>query len=539
MSIIIEMTNFCKLILILVYFGISFETLSKSWNKEKENILLNQRELNGIYRYSQKIITLSDKEKIYDVRKVLKNVSITILAEGELFLVIRPQKNSVKGKFDEAMKALLDEELIISIENDETLVAREELISKDDCLLRTLSMEPVGDQLNPMLDILDNYDPNKCHLSPHCANGSNPAWSKLKVGADLADKVVEDVLAQIPAQARKGSAATVAIIDSGFAVKKHSQSIKTLSFNSKKGHKSAGNPSLDPHGHGTAVTGIVSGKGIGITKNVNLKAYRVTEKDANGITSKALLAASIEKACEESDVVNISWGSVSNGEVYGKGREPLWLQKAKDSGCLVVKSAGRSGPHSKELNLLNSPLLTVSSGDRNSRQSYFSSTGDIQAPGEGVFTLLNHNNGASLKTACQIQGRPVEPVDGTSFAGPAIAAIAGQVITILRARKQLPTDPQKKIKLVKSILLASSQWSPDAKKKKAKEVNALGAALIAKGIASNNMTFDQEELIKIGKSQTKHVCQNKVLNCDKRLICEFRKRCVNELRYKFFSLFTS
>ncbi len=528
------MINTYKLTLILLYFGIIFEVSSysnDSFSKEKD-ILLKQRELIGIYKYSQKIIILSDKEKLNDVREVLKKASVTILAEGGLFLVIRAQKNSKEAKFEKTMKTLLDRKLISSIKSDETIIAKEELVVKDDCLLKTLSTEPAVDQLNSMLGIVKTSDPNNCHLSPHCANGSNPAWSKLKVGADLADKIVENILRPLAPQRKQKSAATVAILDSGFDKEKHSQSIKTTSFNIKKGYKSAGNASIDPHGHGTGVTGIVSGKGIGITKNVNLRVYRVTEKNAQGLTSKGLLAASIEKACKESDVVNISWGAVSEGEVYGKGSRPLWFKRAQELGCIVVKSAGGRGPSSKETNTLNSPLLKVSSGDRNSHQSYFSSTGDIQAPGEGVFTLLNYSNAGSSKKACHIQGRPVEPVNGTSFAGPVIAAIAGQVITILRAQNQLPAEPHKRIKLVKSILLASSQWSGDANKRNVKEVNALGAALIAKGITANNISFDQRKLIQIGQSQTKKACQQKGLSCSESLICKDMKKCANELRYK-------
>ena len=99
-----------------------------------------------------------------------------------------------------------------------------------------------------------------------------------------------------------------AVIDSGFDGRSQLGSLM-VTPQLLKGYPEAGNEKIDPDGHGTAVSGMIAGKGVGFTKYVNLNIYRITKKFAGGSISSKNLTTSILNACKTSEIVNVSWGS--------------------------------------------------------------------------------------------------------------------------------------------------------------------------------------------------------------------------------------
>ena len=106
----------------------------------------------------------------------------------------------------------------------------------------------------------------------------------------------------------------------------------------QKGDTDSGSFMIDPSGHGTGVSSVIGAEGIGFAENVFLNVYRVTKEYGGGSTSSGMLANTIIKACENNDIVNVSWGSL--GDEIGKIRpeKELWYKPAMDMGCLVVKA---------------------------------------------------------------------------------------------------------------------------------------------------------------------------------------------------------
>lgn len=124
------------------------------------------------------------------------------------------------------------------------------------------------------------------------------------------------------------------------------------------------------------------------------------------------------------------------------------------------------------------------------------------------------------------------PTDGTSFAAPLVAGVAGQVITILKSRGVLPAKPREKLALVKAILKASADWSK-ASGNRHPVVNSLLATLIASEIGAKP-GFNTDELILLGRNSeaNRKACSAPAENCSQVQDCGKKKICVNDLRYR-------
>jgi len=482
----------------------------------------------------QKVITLKRGSESSLFKKEYAR-KIKIIASGSNFLVVRPHDQSTKDEYESILNSIRRDHRVKSIEAD--TVARP--LKLDDCYACDHTFSPLIKDFDLFKGICDFQ--KGCALYPKCKD-KNAAWGKLQIGADLADNITTAISdsaksnwnllkKSLPLVGQYSPYATVGVVDSGFDAKAiDAFSAKQITV--AQGHEGAGDPNKDIDGHGTAVSGMIAAKDIGVTSNINLEVYRVTEKNAGGSTSNALLAAAIEKACKTSDIVNVSWGSLFDEIGISKANEEKWFNFARDHGCIIIKAAGNGGYKRdvKESNL-DWPIVTVAASQSFGGESSFSTSGEIMAPGEGVYSVLSSAHEYSSSTAdnsCDEKGVKRGPINGTSFAAPAVAGVMGQIITILKSRGQLPRDPVKKIKLVKSILYASTKVGSYFQN--SSMVNALGAALIASGI--EKYTENPDELIAIGKKKAEPVCKKMADDCTKIDECSAKQQCVNTLRFK-------
>lgn len=101
--------------------------------------------------------------------------------------------------------------------------------------------------------------------------------------------------------------------------------------------------------HGTHVSGIVAGQGVGMTgegvvtgvaPEAELYAYKVLGPYGNGSTEDVI--AGIERAVDDGmDIINLSLGSESNNE---RSADSVAVNNAVKSGVIAVVAAGNSGP---------------------------------------------------------------------------------------------------------------------------------------------------------------------------------------------------
>lgn len=474
----------------------------------------------------QRILLLKSKDVKENVISSLDPKKVYVVASGRQFVVIRIQRKVSLKTFTEYLNTLEKNKNIKEIVKDEVQT------KKSDCLYGVGS-HIQGSSIDTVISLGRNITDPSCTLAPRCKDGANPQWGRMIIGADLADSIIKEEIEKSNLSKGRRAYANVSVIDSGFDLKNQKDSFENVKV--LKGHNQAGRADIDPDGHGTAVSGMISGKDTGVTKHVNLSVYRVTEDHANGTTSKGFLAAAIEKACQHSDIVNLSWGSRIEEAYDVDSKKLLWFEEAQKRGCLVIKSAGNSGVKKKKQKTKSTdPIMTVASNNYYNEESSFSTKGDISAPGEGVYTTLSsqHEYGNSVvERMCHLggaKGTKIGPINGTSFSSPSVAGVAGQVVTLLKVKNLIPKKPKKKISLIKRILWASSLIGEGHNG----AINGLGAISIVQGLKKNNVDASIEELAEIGQAQVADKCQRRTSKCSDINRCEAKKNCTNDLRFK-------
>jgi len=341
------------------------------------------------------------------------------------------------------------------------------------------------------------YSDKQCQISSHCNKNKNPYWAKFQYAADLAEIEIEKIIKESGVTKPSDFYSRTAVVDSGFDGRSQRLSLQVLPT-LLKGHEESGNHQIDPEGHGTAVSGMISGKGVGFTKHVHLNVYRVTKKFGGGGVSTKNLETSILNACDRAEIVNVSWGSSADEKGLRNPKEEGWYSKAQEKGCLIVKSAGNGGIKSyNSYNLpIDAPIILVSSTNSLGSESSFSSQGHIYGPGENVYTLTSHqstvNQWSFEDKYCRVEGAIMSPISGTSFSSPAVAAVFSQVLTILKLRGLVPSNPKEKISLLKRIILASGKWSVESGEA-LPTANSYLAVLIAKHLKESELSASVEE----------------------------------------------
>jgi len=215
-------------------------------------------------------------------------------------------------------------------------------------------------------------------------------------------------------QKTRGAGVTIAILDTGLNDPNHILSSKIIDqknfFNSKN------NDTRDVYGHGTSVTGIITGfdrqnlNFTSVAPESNILIAKVSD-DQGTTQSKALSDAIIWAADRGARIVSVSYSIVGLDPEIEKAAQYLYSK-----GGLVVHSTGNSGI---EINRKNSAfLLAVGASNLDFKRAKFSNYGeilDIVAPGVDLYTL-SHTNQYTFES-------------GTSFATPLVSAILALAIS--------------------------------------------------------------------------------------------------------------
>src|SRR3954469_6980332 len=259
-----------------------------------------------------------------------------------------------------------------------------------------------------------------CLAIPASASAADPLraqqWGLDMINADAAHST------------STGSGTVVAVIDTGVLA-----SHEDLAGQLVAGHdfiQDDGTPQ-DENGHGTHVTGIVAaaannGKGIeGVAPGAKVMPIRVL--DANGEGDADTVAKGIDYAVDHhADVINLSLGGSAVDAIIGSDEKfTASVQNATSHGIVVVAAAGNDTAPFCEQPAVTGPLLCVGAVDRRGMRTFYSSSGDIVAPG-GSATL----GGSDEDILSTYNDGQYETNAGTSQATPHVAGVAALLISL-------------------------------------------------------------------------------------------------------------
>lgn len=422
--------------------------------------------------FRQVLIRLASKASEPALRKALANDAFIIGRQGLLFLVRFHEPVT-----DQLLKELAQLPFVAHVERDVPSYPRQDvqdvqnIDDQSACLLPSAEWLPLS--LPAGLAQVAKSTPAPCRLNEVCSGNERvKLWAQERVQADAMAR-------EFSVQQLKPSHTKVAVIDTGFDMTANKSLLANPDFEVKKGYDGAGEPGKDEGGHGTMVIGVIGGKdGLGIAPKAKVTSYRITEaRYTGGGVSGATLKMAIQRACDDgNEVINLSWGGLSDesGAIRDEVADKAFYDGLAQKGCLVVKAAGNDG-YRKEYasDDLDDAYLRVAAIAPHGALAQFSSRGEVAAPGAGVFTLESHDvySEDRAKDANLCGQAPGRFVSGTSFAAPITAAIAAQVIGVLKQSSvyALLSGPAR-IRLVNRILSASHFGGT---------VNALRAAVIA------------------------------------------------------------
>ena len=453
-----------------------------------------------------------------------------IKAQGEKFILIKHELMNPESKSPLTAELLrLKKANIITDVLEDKPVYPQSQIQLDGVSCSNPPVETLNQELDKLTKVTSKLN-ESCTLSIKCKD-SSVSWAPMAMGADFAEEIVNSEIAKSKNPNVKSK---TAVIDTGFD-QKHQTTGLSSSIKVEAANSSISGLEHDDGGHGTPVASMISGKHTGVTKNVDLTMFKLTNERKESSTDSRI-AEAIEKACKQNnDVVNVSWGSTLEEQSEVNSKAQLWYEVAKRQGCLVIQSAGNSGVRKKSGtrdNDLEDPHLTVEALDIFQEFAKFSTVGMVSAPGQKVFSLLSEESKYSEstnKTMCAIDQNQHGKISGTSFSAPAVAGVASQIVATLRAKGMIPKDPVQKVKLIKSILYAA-QGYPE----KRNGINAYAAVLIASKVSENLFDSSIEELKQIAKDESRKRCNQPLEKCEDQLQCSDKKSCVQNLRKRSF-----
>ena len=197
----------------------------------------------------------------------------------------------------------------------------------------------------------------------------------------------------------------------------------------------------DDNGHGTHVCGIIGGNGYsskgefcGIAPGCNLIVEKVLDKYGMGNVDSVVEA--LKWTIRYKDLYNIRIVNLSVG-TYGLDRTDIrrlieWVEKAWDSGLIVLTAAGNKGPKPMSITApgTSKKIITVGACEKNiyvndnKNYKYYSGCGptreciikpEVIAPGVNIISCYNENNDYTVKS-------------GTSMATPIVAGALALVV---------------------------------------------------------------------------------------------------------------
>ncbi len=212
-----------------------------------------------------------------------------------------------------------------------------------------------------------------------------------------------------------GSGIKVGVIDTG--IDYEHEELKER-FSEEKGYDfiKEDNDPYDLNGHGTHVAGIITGKSVGVAKEVQLYALRVLDEEGAG--SEVDVMRAVEWSLEEKlDIINLSLGSPESTEAF----EDLCYY-AFNNGLLIIAAAGNEG-FGIEYPAGYDGVIAVTAVTEGLRHAYFSNiaeTNDIAAPGVNVLSSFPNNT--------------YEVLSGTSMATPHVTGAMAVLKSLLESR---------------------------------------------------------------------------------------------------------
>jgi subtilisin family serine protease len=385
-------------------------------------------------------------------------------------------------------------------------------------------------------DVVEVIEDKKCDLYSSCSNNSKTKlWAQLAVDGDL-------MLEELESLGIKKGSVKVAVLDTGFDVEGNSKNLYSPDITVQKGASFIEGEKLDIIGHGTAVAGLISGKdGIGLSPHSQLSAFAIGY-GPKGSSSHSVTMIALEKACDEgNEIINLSYGSGNSKEDKkyfdaSLKSDRLFMDMLAKKGCLVLNSAGNQGTKDKEglKSSLDEAVTRVESSKPNGKMAESSSSGTIRAPGDGVFTLHStrsnrlRDDWSKKQYGCKDSDGAF--ISGTSFASPITAAIAANIVSVLKLNEKYKSLPgPDKIKIINRILKASEV---------ADNINGFKAVLIAKEWSANNElapgpTDRPEVFANLLLRANKDLCEAPVSECtNAQKVCVDKLKCINLIRKK-------
>ncbi len=194
----------------------------------------------------------------------------------------------------------------------------------------------------------------------------------------------------------------------------------------------------DDDGHGSHVAGVIGASGdngqgvVGVNWDVSIMPVRIM--GPYGASTTACMRGIQYAVDNGAQVINASWGGPgSSNAIYDA------ISYANDHGVLFVTASGNEGRNSDSMsnypNNYNLPnIVSVTATNVNDRMpsfsNYGSSTVDLAAPGEGIYSTYR-NGGYAWE-------------DGTSMASPFVAGAAALALSV---------DPGLSVSELKSLLM--------------------------------------------------------------------------------------
>lgn len=216
---------------------------------------------------------------------------------------------------------------------------------------------------------------------------------------------------------KKGS--VVAVIDSG--INYNHEDLQGIIADGGYNFYDNNTDIYDDNGHGTEVSGVIdansnNSKGVvGIASNMPIKILPLKTSNANGESFLSDILRAIDYAIEKRvDVINLSMGSSEYSDIENEE-----IQKAINSGVVVVAAAGNDGNSTYEYPASYDNVISVGATDKNNEKTIFSNYNNkisLCAPGENILTT-NIQGGYSY---CR----------GTSFSAPIVSAMAAIVKSV-------------------------------------------------------------------------------------------------------------
>lgn len=245
----------------------------------------------------------------------------------------------------------------------------------------------------------------------------------------------------------------------------------------------------DDNGHGTHVSGIISGNGLlslgaraGIAPDAHLVSLKVIDQNGRGVISSVIAALDwvvTNRAAYNLRVINLSVGAKVT-ESYNTDPLTIAAKRAVDAGVVLVTAAGNLGKNAlgqPQYGAITAPgnapwVITVGASSHQGTvtrvddvMAGFSSRGpsavdyeakpDLVAPGVGTVSLSDPNSLMYLTKATSLIGvstftgfQPYLSLSGTSMSSP---VVAGSIALMLQANPKLTPN------LVKAILEYTAQ----------------------------------------------------------------------------------